>query len=66
VREGQHWSFVAEETTDDGLLVRYRPGALDEIAPWLLGWGTAAEVIAPQELRDHLRTEAKSLVEMLT
>jgi predicted DNA-binding transcriptional regulator YafY len=66
VRERQHWSFVSEETTKDGLLVRYRPVDLDEIAPWLLGWGTAAEVIAPRELRDHLRNEAKSLVEMLT
>jgi predicted DNA-binding transcriptional regulator YafY len=66
VRERQHWSFVSEETTDDGLLIRYRPGALDEIAPWLLGWGTAAEVIAPRELRDRLRDEAKCLVEMLT
>jgi predicted DNA-binding transcriptional regulator YafY len=66
VRERQHWSFVAEEPTNDGLLVRYRPGDLDEIAPWLLGWGTAAEVIAPRELRDHLRNEAKSLVELLT
>jgi predicted DNA-binding transcriptional regulator YafY len=66
VRERQHWSFVSEEMTNDGLLVRYRLGHLEEIAPWLLGWGAAAEVIAPRKLRDRLRNEAKSLVEMLT
>jgi predicted DNA-binding transcriptional regulator YafY len=66
VRERQHWSFVAEVGTDDELLARYRPGDLDEIAPWLLGWGTAAEVIEPGELRDRLREEARSLVDILT
>jgi predicted DNA-binding transcriptional regulator YafY len=66
VREQQHWSFVAEEVTDDALLARYRPDDLNEITPWLLGWGTAAEVITPGELRDRLRDEAQSLVDMLT
>jgi predicted DNA-binding transcriptional regulator YafY len=66
VRERQHWSFVAEESTDDELLSRYRPGDLNEIAPWLLGWGAAAEVIAPRELRDRLRQEAQALIEILT
>ncbi|MDF3039816.1 MAG: YafY family transcriptional regulator [Thermomicrobiales bacterium] len=66
VRERQHWSFVSEETIDDELLVCYRPGDLDEIANWLLGWGTAAEVIAPRELRYRLRDEARGLLEMLT
>ena len=66
VRERQHWSFVDEEGTDDALLARYRPGDLNEIAPWLLGWGTAAEVVAPRELRDRLRDEAQGLIDMLT
>jgi predicted DNA-binding transcriptional regulator YafY len=66
VRERQHWSFVAEEATDDAVLAHYRPADLNEIAPWLLGWGTAAEVIAPRELRDRLREEARSLSDMLT
>jgi predicted DNA-binding transcriptional regulator YafY len=66
VRERQHWSFVAEEGASDEVLARYRLSDLDEIAPWLLGWGTAAEVIAPRELRERLRQEARSLIEMLT
>ena len=66
VRERQHWSFVAEEGASDQVLARYRLSDLDEIAPWLLGWGTAAEVIAPRELRERIRQEARSLIEMLT
>ena len=66
VRERQHWSFVTEEGAGDELMARYRPGDLDEITPWLLGWGTAAEVIAPRELRARLRQEAQDLIEMLT
>jgi predicted DNA-binding transcriptional regulator YafY len=66
VRERQHWSFVAEEGTSDEVLARYRLVDVNEIAPWLLGWGTAAEVVAPRELRDRLREEARGLIEMLT
>jgi predicted DNA-binding transcriptional regulator YafY len=66
VRERQHWSFVAEEGTSDEVYARYRLSDLDDIAPWLLGWGTAAEVIAPRELRERLREEARGLIEMLT
>jgi predicted DNA-binding transcriptional regulator YafY len=66
VRERQHWSFIAEEGTGDEVLARYSLGEVDEIVPWLLGWGTAAEVIAPQELRERLREEARGLIEMLT
>jgi len=66
VRERQHWSFVAEEGTSDEVLARYRLRDPDEIAPWLLGWGTAAEVIAPPELRERLRQEARGLIEILT
>jgi len=66
VRERQHWSFRAEETGRDGPVFVYEPDALGEIAPWLLGWGTAAEVVAPAELRTRIRDEARGLAEMLT
>jgi predicted DNA-binding transcriptional regulator YafY len=66
VRERQNWSFVAEGGSTDDLLARYRLSDLNEIAPWLLGRGAAAEVIAPPELRDRIRDEARGLDEMLT
>lgn len=33
-------------------------GGLDEILKWVLGWGEHAEVIAPAELRERIRTQA--------
>jgi predicted DNA-binding transcriptional regulator YafY len=66
VRERQHWSFVAEEGTGDEFVARYLLDDVNKIAPWLLGWGTAAEVIAPRELRERLRQEAQDLIEILT
>jgi predicted DNA-binding transcriptional regulator YafY len=66
VRERQHWSFVAEERSSVEYVARYRVSDLNEIVPWLLGWGTAAEVLAPQELRTRLREEARGLADMLT
>ncbi|MDP9365187.1 MAG: YafY family transcriptional regulator [Chloroflexota bacterium] len=66
VRERQHWSFRTEETDRDGTLFVYKPDGLGEIAPWLLGWGTAAELVAPAELRTRIRDEARAVAEMLT
>ena len=66
VRERQHWSFEREEVGAGVAVMVYGPDSLDEIAPWLLGWGTAAEVVSPEELRGRLRDEARALAEMLT
>lgn len=66
VNERQHWSFTGEIQTEFGPAARYHPNTLDEIAPWLLGWGTAAEVLSPPELRERLRREARDVLEMLT
>jgi len=66
VRERQHWSFVNALEASDGLTASYRPEHLDEIAPWILGWGTEAEVVAPRELRERLRREAERVAEILT
>jgi len=68
VRERQHWSFLREEAETDRAepVFIYAPQDLDEIAPWLLGWGTAAEALAPELLRHRLRNEARALAELLT
>jgi proteasome accessory factor B len=44
-----------------GLELRLRLGALAEIERWVLGWGAAAEVVAPAELRARLRTTVQAL-----
>jgi predicted DNA-binding transcriptional regulator YafY len=66
VRERQHWSYAGDVPTAEGVSFRYRPDDLDEMAPWLFSWGAAAEVLAPQELRELLRSEAQNVLQMLT
>lgn len=68
VRERQHYAFHAElETSPSGdVTFEYRPDTLSEMKSWLLGWGTDAELLAPQTLREELREEAIRLAEILT
>ncbi len=68
VRERQHYSFQQEETApaDSGAIMIYRVDSLQELMPWLLSWGAAAEALEPPELRMALRNEAAGLVEILT
>ncbi len=63
VRENQHYGFVEE--ADDGVMV-YRVHHLDELKHWVFGWGSKAEALTPDDLRDFIRDEAKKLVSLLT
>lgn len=58
VREEQHWSMQGEEP--DGVLL-YGVGEPADIVPWLLRWGAAAEVLAPDCIRDALRDAALAI-----
>ncbi len=67
VRERQHYGFQREETiTPKGVTMSYHVRDLSEIKPWILGWGTDAEVLAPKELRNDLRETAQKLTNLLT
>jgi predicted DNA-binding transcriptional regulator YafY len=61
VREERHWGFRSEEP--DGVMTF----AVDEpgdIAPWLLRWGAAAEVLEPAAVMRALHTEAEKIANM--
>ena len=49
-----HPSQTIDPQPDGGIILRFRAGGRFEIARWILGWGDAAEVLAPDELRDHV------------
>lgn len=67
VRERQHYGYQADEQqTAQGVLMKYHVNDEAEIIPWILGWGTGAEVISPDGLRQHLREIAQKLANMLT
>jgi proteasome accessory factor B len=62
VREREwHESQEMRSLPDGGLELRLRLGALAEIERWVLGWGAAAEVVAPAELRTRVRTTVQAL-----
>jgi predicted DNA-binding transcriptional regulator YafY len=62
VRERRHYAWAAEEESAEGLLVTLRVERWEELLPWLLGWGGAATVLAPEELRVCVREEARRMM----
>ena len=64
VREREwHESQEIRELADGGIELTMRLGALTEVEQWVLGWGAAAEVIGPAELRDSVRKTVRALAE---
>jgi proteasome accessory factor B len=62
VREREwHESQEMHELPGGVLELRLRLGALMEVEQWVLGWGAAAEVVAPVELRAQLRATTSAL-----
>jgi predicted DNA-binding transcriptional regulator YafY len=68
VRERQHYGFQhADAVADDtAVIMTYRVDAIQELLPWLLSWGAAAEALDPPALRDAQREEAVRLLAILT
>ena len=65
VRESPSFFTTAqEETADGGLLVTLRLRQLDEIAQWLLGWGSHARVLDPPALRQRITEEAIAMLRL--
>lgn len=62
VRE-RHWHESQElvELANGGLELSLRLGALGEVERWVLGWGAAAEVLAPKELRRSVARAASAV-----
>jgi proteasome accessory factor B len=52
------------ELPDGRLELRLRLGALAEVEQWVLGWGAAAEVLAPPTLREKIRETSVKLAEI--
>jgi predicted DNA-binding transcriptional regulator YafY len=61
VREERHWGFVEEQPGGVMVFAVERPG---DIAPWLLRWGRAAEVLEPDSVRASVLTEAREIANM--
>ncbi|MBV9119888.1 MAG: transcriptional regulator [Chloroflexi bacterium] len=54
-RENRWHTSQQEVRRDDGKLeLRFTVAGLIEIQSWVLSWGSAVEVLAPEDLRDHI------------
>lgn len=56
-----HPSQKLVELPDGGVQMTLLVSAPIEVQPWILGWGGACEVLAPEALRDALAAEARSM-----
>lgn len=52
-----HPTQVIEEHDDGSLIISFRVGALEAVKRWIMRYGTGAEVLAPQELRNLIHEE---------
>jgi CRISPR-associated endonuclease/helicase Cas3 len=65
VRETRwHRSEQVEEQTDGSLLWRARVAEVQEMLPWIRGWGADCEVLQPKELREQMMGEARRMAQM--
>jgi len=65
VREREwHESQEMRELAGGRLELRLHLGALVEVEQWVLGWGAAAEVVGPAELRASVRKTAAALARL--
>jgi len=56
-----HDTLETKDLAGGGLEFTLRLDSLEEIERWILGWGPAAEVVEPKELRDSVMAKAKAV-----
>jgi CRISPR-associated endonuclease/helicase Cas3 len=59
-----HPSQLVDEQVDGSLLWRARVAEVQEMVPWVRGWGADVEVVEPAELREMLTGEARRLARL--
>lgn len=62
VRERQPFPFLREEADPSDPIFVYALQDESELVAWLLGWGTAVEVLDPVGLRRRIAAEARAIV----
>jgi CRISPR-associated endonuclease/helicase Cas3 len=59
-----HRSEQIEEQPDGSLIWRAQVAEVQEMVPWIRGWGADCEVLEPLELREHIAGEARRLAKV--
>lgn len=63
VKESNYHSLEEMKEHPDGLDVILRVRRLDELLPWVLGWGAGVIVLEPESFRTRIREEAQKILE---
>ena len=70
VQEAQHFTFARQELPKEGstnpedeAVMVYRVRSIDQFVRWLLGWGSAFEVLEPDEVRTEIERVAKQILD---
>ena len=58
-----HDSQIIEHEKDGSILFTAEVAGTDEIKFWILNWGSKAEVLEPESLRDEIRAEAEAMMQ---
>lgn len=56
-----HPTQTVEELADGGLVLRFQAGGLAEVKRWVMAFGSHAEVLAPEKLREDVAEEAREI-----
>ena len=59
-----HRSQQFEPCPDGSLIWRARVAAVQEMIPWVRGWGAEVQVLEPEELKNALKDEARRLAQL--
>ena len=57
-----HESQTIESQVDGSIIFTAEVAGTDEIKFWIMNWGSKAEVIAPETLRNEIRSEAEAMI----
>ena len=66
IYERQHYRFSKLELGASHAVLTYQVEQLEEIIPWMLGFGSTTVAIAPPALREAIRLELSAMLEHLT
>jgi predicted DNA-binding transcriptional regulator YafY len=62
VRERQHYGFASEKPHKKGVVMVYTVEELNDIVPWLLGWGKRAKPLSPPEFKERVKRELSDML----
>ena len=55
--------MVWEHCTESSIIFESEVAGTDEIKFWIMSWGSNAQVLEPESLKDEIRAEAEAMLD---